>query len=69
MRWRDSLALVEREQKGEGNSLGGEVCLDIGRRFTELHMTGKGLVKRLDARRVSKPRLLVAQGSGGTCAF
>ena len=43
----ERLALAEREQKGESNSLGGEVRLDIGRRFTELHMMRKGQVKRL----------------------
>ena len=47
MRRRDSPAPAEREQKGESISLGGKVCLDIGRRFTELHMMRKGQVKRL----------------------
>lgn len=35
MRRRVELVLVEREQKGEDNSLGASVRLDIGRRFTE----------------------------------
>jgi hypothetical protein len=47
MRRRDSPALAEREQKGEGNSLGGKVCLDINHRFTEVNMMRKGQVKRL----------------------
>jgi hypothetical protein len=50
MRRRVELVLVERGQKGENNSLGGNVCLDIGRRFTELHMMRKGQVKRLEGR-------------------
>ena len=47
MRRRESPALAEREQKGEGNSLGGGARLDIGRRFTEVNMMRKGQVKRL----------------------
>lgn len=39
---------VEREQKGEGNSLELNVSLDIERRFTEVNMMRKGQVKRLD---------------------
>ncbi len=47
MRRRVRLALAEREQKGEGNSLVGKVYLDISGRFTEMHMMRKGQVKRL----------------------
>jgi hypothetical protein len=50
MRRRVDLVLIERGQKGENNSLGGNVCLNIGRRFTEMHMVRKGQVKRLDER-------------------
>jgi len=57
VRRRAWLALAEREQKGEDNSLGGKVCLDITRRFTEVNMMRKGQVKRLaksDARGQAK---------------
>jgi hypothetical protein len=47
VRQRAWLAPAEREQKGEDNSLGGKVCLDITRRFTEVNMIRKGQVKRL----------------------